>query len=78
LNPYGLRWSEVHVGDLLEVDFENNVISGTGIADRTAVSIRRPIHRRGFACVLHTHVIGIVISNITMKSEAAGKTSGRR
>lgn len=56
LNPYGLHWSEVRASDILEVDFAGNVISGTGIADRTAVCIHGPIHRRGFACVLHTHM----------------------
>ncbi len=56
LNPYGLHWSEVRASDLLEVDFDGNLISGTGIADRTAVCIHGPIHQRGFACVLHTHM----------------------
>jgi ribulose-5-phosphate 4-epimerase/fuculose-1-phosphate aldolase len=56
LNPYGLHWSEVRASDLLEVDFAANVISGSGIADRTAVCIHGPIHKRGFACVLHTHM----------------------
>jgi ribulose-5-phosphate 4-epimerase/fuculose-1-phosphate aldolase len=56
LNPYGLHWSEVRASDLLEVDFEGQVVSGAGIADRTAVCIHGPIHRRGFACVLHTHM----------------------
>jgi ribulose-5-phosphate 4-epimerase/fuculose-1-phosphate aldolase len=56
LNPYGLHWSEVRASDLLEVDFDGNLLSGTGIPDRTAVCIHGPIHRRGFACVLHTHM----------------------
>jgi ribulose-5-phosphate 4-epimerase/fuculose-1-phosphate aldolase len=56
LNPYGLHWSEVRASDLLEVDFEGQVVSGAGIADRTAVCIHGPIHRHGFACVLHTHM----------------------
>jgi ribulose-5-phosphate 4-epimerase/fuculose-1-phosphate aldolase len=56
LNPYGLHWSEIRASDLLEVDFDGNVIAGSGIADRTAMCIHGPIHRRGFACVLHTHM----------------------
>ncbi len=56
LNPYGLHWSEVRARDLLEVDFQGKLISGTGIADRTAVCIHGPFHKRGFACVLHTHM----------------------
>ncbi len=56
LNPYGLHWSEVRASDLLEVDGEGTVMGGSGIADRTAVCIHGPIHRRGYACVLHTHM----------------------
>ncbi|MCW3473699.1 aldolase [Limobrevibacterium gyesilva] len=56
LNPYGLHWSEVRASDLLEVDFDGNVIAGSGFPDRTAVCIHGPIHKRGFACVLHTHM----------------------
>lgn len=56
LNPWGLHWSEVRASDLLEVDVEGNLISGTGIADRTALCIHGPIHRLGHAAVLHTHM----------------------
>jgi ribulose-5-phosphate 4-epimerase/fuculose-1-phosphate aldolase len=56
LNPYGLHWSEVRASDLMEVDFDGNVVAGSGMADRTAVCIHGPIHKRGFACVLHTHM----------------------
>ena len=56
LNPYGLHWSEVRASDLLAVDMAGTVVDGDGIADRTAVCIHGPIHRRGFACVLHTHM----------------------
>ncbi|SDR60043.1 Ribulose-5-phosphate 4-epimerase/Fuculose-1-phosphate aldolase [Rhizobiales bacterium GAS191] len=56
LNPYGLHWSEVRASDLLEVDFDGNLVGGAGIPDRTAVCIHGPIHKRGFACVLHTHM----------------------
>ena len=56
LNPYGLHWSEVRASDLLEVDTEGNVMRGNGLADRTALCIHAPIHKRGHACVLHTHM----------------------
>ena len=56
LNPYGLHWSEVRASDLLEVDLDGAVTAGEGIADRTAVCIHGPIHKRGVACVLHTHM----------------------
>jgi ribulose-5-phosphate 4-epimerase/fuculose-1-phosphate aldolase len=56
LNPFGLHWSEVRASDLLEVDMHGKVVSGEGMADRTAVCIHGPIHKRGIACVLHTHM----------------------
>jgi ribulose-5-phosphate 4-epimerase/fuculose-1-phosphate aldolase len=56
LNPYGLHWSEVRASDLLEVDLDGQVVAGEGLADRTAVCIHGPMHRRGIACVLHTHM----------------------
>ncbi len=56
LNPYGLHWSEVRASDLLEVDIEGTVLRGAGMADRTALCIHAPIHKRGHACVLHTHM----------------------
>lgn len=56
LNPYGLHWSEVRASDLLEVDTHGNLVAGDGITDRTAVCIHGPLHARGVACVLHTHM----------------------
>jgi ribulose-5-phosphate 4-epimerase/fuculose-1-phosphate aldolase len=56
LNPYGFHWSEVRASDLLEVDWDGNITDGKGIADRTAVCIHGPIHKRGVTCVLHTHM----------------------
>jgi ribulose-5-phosphate 4-epimerase/fuculose-1-phosphate aldolase len=56
LNPYGLHWAEVRASDLLEVDHAGTVMGGAGIADRTAICIHGPVHRRGIACVLHTHM----------------------
>lgn len=56
LNPYGFHWSEVRASDILEVDLDGTITDGKGIADRTAVCIHGPIHKRGVACVLHTHM----------------------
>jgi len=56
LNPYGLHWSEVRASDLLEVDFAGRLVAGEGMPDLTAVCIHGPIHKRGVACVLHTHM----------------------
>lgn len=51
LNPYGLHWSEVRASDLLEVNLDGAILDGEGIADRTAVCIHGPLHKRGIACV---------------------------
>jgi ribulose-5-phosphate 4-epimerase/fuculose-1-phosphate aldolase len=58
LAPFGLHWSEVKASDLLEVDFEGRVLSGTGLVEDTAMYIHMPVHRispQG-VCVLHTHM----------------------
>jgi ribulose-5-phosphate 4-epimerase/fuculose-1-phosphate aldolase len=56
LNPFGLHWSEVRASDLLEIDLDGTVVAGAGMADRSAVCIHGPVHARGHACVLHTHM----------------------
>ena len=58
LIPYGLHWSEVTASNLIEVDFNRNVIAGDGTAEATAFCIHAPIHRaRADArCLLHTHM----------------------
>lgn len=56
LNPFGLHWSEVRASDLLEIGFDGEIAAGEGVADRTAVCIHAPVHKRGIACVLHTHM----------------------
>ena len=58
LNPYGLHWSEIRAGDLLEVDAAGKVLSGRGKAEATAFFIHARIHRGNTRanCVLHTHM----------------------
>ena len=56
LNPFGMHWSEVRASDLMEIDLHGHVVTGDGFADQTATCIHGPIHRRGVACVLHTHM----------------------
>ena len=58
LIPYGLHWSEVTASNLIEVDFDGNVIEGEGEAEATAFCIHAPIHRArpDAACLLHTHM----------------------
>jgi ribulose-5-phosphate 4-epimerase/fuculose-1-phosphate aldolase len=58
LPPYGLHWSEVKASDLLVVDFDGRVISGSGTADESALCIHAPVHRLHphATCILHTHM----------------------
>ncbi len=56
LNPFGLHWSEIRASDFVEVDLAGNVVAGDGFADRSATCIHGPVHERGHACVLHTHM----------------------
>jgi ribulose-5-phosphate 4-epimerase/fuculose-1-phosphate aldolase len=45
LNPYGLHWSEMRAGDLLEVDAAGKGLAGRGTAEATAFFIHSRIHR---------------------------------
>jgi ribulose-5-phosphate 4-epimerase/fuculose-1-phosphate aldolase len=58
LAPYGLHWSEVKASDLLVVRFDGGVVSGSGMADESALCIHAPIHRLHphATCILHTHM----------------------
>lgn len=56
LNAFGLHWSEVKASNLIEVALDGQVVVGKGSANLSAVSIHAPMHRRGIACVLHTHM----------------------
>ncbi len=63
LIPYGLHWTEVTASNLIEVDFDRNVISkGTNEGDvrveSSAYCIHAPVHRArtDARCVLHTHM----------------------
>ncbi|MER9159318.1 class II aldolase/adducin family protein [Mesorhizobium sp. M0778] len=56
LNKFGLHWSEAKASNLIEVSLNGEVVKGEGQANLSAVSIHGPIHRRGIACALHTHM----------------------
>ncbi len=58
LNAFGLHWSEVTASNLLVVDDDGEVITGEGIAERTAAVLHGRVHRANpqAACVLHTHM----------------------
>ncbi|WP_424812757.1 class II aldolase/adducin family protein [Roseococcus sp. YIM B11640] len=57
LNRFGLHWSEVTASNLIEIDYDGNVVEGEGPADRSAICIHTPIHEiANVECVLHTHM----------------------
>jgi len=58
LNRYGPDWSEIAADDILEIDLDGAIVSGTGTYERTAFVIHRGVHRSrpSARCVLHTHM----------------------
>src|SRR5579871_1154224 len=58
LAPFGLLWSEVRASDLMELNFQGEVVAGRGLVEDTALYIHLSLHRlRPQArCVLHTHM----------------------
>jgi len=58
VQPFGMHWSEVTAGSLLEVDFSGRVIRGEGEVERSTFCIHVPIHRAHprARCVFHTHM----------------------
>ncbi len=56
LNPRGLLWSEVGADDVVLVDADGRRLAGRHDVEPTAMFIHAAVHRRGHACVLHTHM----------------------
>jgi ribulose-5-phosphate 4-epimerase/fuculose-1-phosphate aldolase len=58
LAPFGLLWSEIRAGDLMEVDFSGKRVAGDGLIEDTALYIHLSVHRLvpEARCVLHTHM----------------------
>ncbi len=56
--PFGLHWSEAKASQILEVDYDGNVVSGEGDCERSAYCIHAPIHKLNpdATCVFHTHM----------------------
>lgn len=56
--PFGLHWSEVTASCFMEVDYDANIVKGSGIVERSCYAIHAPIHQKlpNAACVLHTHM----------------------
>ena len=56
LNPRGLAWSEVGADDIVLVAADGRKLAGRHEVEPTAMFIHAAVHRRGKACVLHTHM----------------------
>lgn len=58
LNSYGVHWSEIRPQDILEVDDDGIIRSGTGRWDAAAFTIHRAVHlaRPQARAVFHTHM----------------------
>jgi len=58
INPNRMHWNEVRASDLVVIDPDGNLISGSGAPEPTAFFIHGAIHRhnRRAACILHTHM----------------------
>ena len=56
LNPRGLLWSEVGADDIVLVAADGRRLAGPHDVEPTAMFIHAAVHRRGQACVLHTHM----------------------
>jgi len=58
INPQGLHWGELTVGDLLIVSGEGQVLEGSHGVEPTAFFIHSAIHRTlpDAFCVMHTHM----------------------
>ena len=65
INQFGLRYDEVTASNLLEIDLDGNIISGTGEINYTGYIIHGAVHkaRKEINCVMHTHTrAGLAIS----------------
>jgi ribulose-5-phosphate 4-epimerase/fuculose-1-phosphate aldolase len=56
LNPRGLLWSEVRADDIVLIANDGRKLAGRHEVESTAMFIHAAVHRRGKACVLHTHM----------------------
>jgi ribulose-5-phosphate 4-epimerase/fuculose-1-phosphate aldolase len=56
--PFGVHWSEVTAGCLMEVSYDGSLLSGTGEIEQSAFCIHAPIHRLipTARCIFHTHM----------------------
>ena len=60
INPYGLLFCQVTASDLIKVDLEGNIISGSEYwINRAGFVIHSAIHGRrpDVVCIIHTHMV---------------------
>jgi ribulose-5-phosphate 4-epimerase/fuculose-1-phosphate aldolase len=72
INKFGLRYDEITASNLLEIDFEGNVINGEGDINYTGFVIHGAVHKakQNIHCVMHTHSrAGLAISCLKMGLE---------
>jgi len=58
INPHRIHWAEVCVSDIVEIDFNGQVLGNSAPPEATAFFIHSRIHKRcpDAFCVLHTHM----------------------
>ncbi len=65
INPYGLRYDEVTASNLIKIDVDGNVVSGSYKANKAGFFIHSAIHmaREDANCVWHMHTLpGMAVS----------------
>jgi len=65
INPYGLRYDEVTASNLIKIDVDGNVVSGSYKANKAGFFIHSAIHmaRADAQCVWHMHTLpGMAVS----------------
>jgi ribulose-5-phosphate 4-epimerase/fuculose-1-phosphate aldolase len=57
LNPFNMFFDEITASSLIKVDFEGNIVAGTGGLNPAGFTIHSAVHmaRPDLVCVMHTH-----------------------
>jgi ribulose-5-phosphate 4-epimerase/fuculose-1-phosphate aldolase len=58
VNRWGVHWSQITASDILQVNFQGDVVDGRGEVERTAMVIHSAVHRGcpGARAIFHTHM----------------------
>lgn len=83
--PYGVHWALAKSSDFLVVDFDGEVISGSGEIEKTNLNIHSALHANcpGARAILHTHQKNITTlttlqdQTVLMTSQHALRFAGR-